>query len=325
MARNHYSRFREGVQLSGVAMNVHQKGKVFYVCNSSVPAERGSVGSNSSKGLTPENPVSTIAAAVSLCVANRGDKIVVLPGHAETISAASSSTVGISLSKAGVSVIGVGEGSQRPTVTLDTANTATVEIAASDVTVQNILFVGNFLAIATCIKLKNATTAKDVKILDCEFRDTDSTRGFVKAVTTSTTDNNNDGLVVRNTNMYGTGTTAATAFVNVVGAIDRLVVEDNNVFVQGSTATTGVLVLATSKAMTTAYIKSNNAQSLYTGSAGCLIVGTSGSTGVVRDNFITITGGGTDLLCTASTGLGFANNTIQSAADKSGTLFPAIE
>ncbi len=311
--------FKDGLQVRGLALNVHQKGQVLYVCNSSVVAKFGISGANDSDGLTPERPLSTIAAALALSTANRGDKIVVLPGHAEAVSAAA----GLDINVAGIEIIGIGEGAVRPTITLNTANTATVRISANDVKVSNILFVANFLNIATCIVL---TTAKDTQIIDCEFKDTSAVLNFVKAVVTSAVAvNTNDGLTIKGCTMRGTGTSAATCLVNVLEALDRLTVEDNNVLVQGTTATTGVLILATSKALTSLVCARNIAQSLYTGSAGCLIVGTTGSTGIVRDNFITIAGGGTDLLATASTGLGFCNNYIQSAADKSGALMPALE
>lgn len=316
MPKSNFGRFTDGVQISGVTLNIHQKGKVFYVCNSSTSAPIGSAGADSNSGLTPERPLATITQALSLCTASRGDKIILLPGHAESVASAAA----LDFNVAGVEVIGVGTGSVRPTITLTTANTATVRISANDVKIQNILFKGNFLAIATCIIL---TTATDVQILDCDFRDVDATHGFVKAIKTHTVDNSNDGLVVRNCNMLGTGTTAATCLVNVLQAIDRMQVRDNNVFIQGTTATTGVLVLATSKVMTTVFIDSNNAQSLYTGSAGALIVGTTGSTGMVSNNNIGIVTGGTALLATASTGLVFMNNYITNTADKSGILNPA--
>lgn len=318
MSRSRYGRFRDGVQISGMTLNVNQKGKVYYVCNSTVVAPTGISGSNGNDGLTPEKPLATIAKAVSLCVAGRGDKIICMPGHAETISAAA----GIDLNVAGIMILGQGVGADRPTITLGTANTATLRISAANIRIENVLFVANFLNIATCI---DVTTGLNAQVVECEFRDSSAILNFVKAVRTSSTDNAANGLMVKDCFFLGLGTSAATALVHNQGANDRMVVEDNKVFVQGSTATTGVVILSTSKAMTGLSCQRNLAQSLYTGSAGCLIVGTSGSTGVVANNFITITGGGIDLLCTASTGLGFYNNYIQSAADKSGTLSPIIE
>ena len=321
MPKSTFGRFKDGVQISGVSMNVHEKGQVLYVCNASTTAKYGIAGADDSDGLTPEHPLATITQALSLSSAGRGDKIVVLPGHAETVSAAA----GMDLNVAGVDIIGVGTGSKRPTITLDTANTATVQISASDVSVNNVLFVANFLNIATCIKCKNATVAKDAQIINCEFRDTDATHNFVKAISTSTTDNQNDGLTVKGCRMNGTGTSAATTLINVLGATDRLTVEDNDVFIQGTTATTGALVLATSKALTTASIQRNNASSpLTTSAAGGLVVAGSGGSGLVADNYLYIPAAATGILITTGTGLGFKNNYVsRSAVDTSGLLLPA--
>ncbi len=321
MPQNTFARFKNGVMISGISLNVHEKGQVLYVCSLTSPVSKfGIAGADDNDGLTPDRPLATITKALALSTANRGDKIIVLQGHAETVTAAA----GIDFNVAGVDVIGVGTGAQRPTITLTTANTATVQISASDVSINNFLFVGNFLAIATCIKFKNATVAKDVQIVNCEFRDTDSTHGFVKAISSSTTDNNNDGLTVKGSVMYGTGTTATTAFILTV-ATDRLTVEDNNVNIQGTTATTGALVLATAKALTGAQVRRNDVQSnLTTSSAASLIVCGTGGSGVVSNNTVQ-TAGGTDLLVTASSGLAQMNNVLSAVADASGYTLPAAD
>ena len=57
MPQSNYSRFSDGVQISGVSLNVHQKGVVLYVCNSTVAARVGVVGSDGSDGLTPDRPL----------------------------------------------------------------------------------------------------------------------------------------------------------------------------------------------------------------------------------------------------------------------------
>src|SRR6185503_19507054 len=101
MPKSNYSRFSDGVQISGVCLNLHQKGQVLYVCNSTVASAVGAVGSNGNDGKTPDRPLATIAKALTLCVANRGDKIILMPGHAETVSAAA----GLDLNVAGVSII----------------------------------------------------------------------------------------------------------------------------------------------------------------------------------------------------------------------------
>ena len=90
-------------------------------------------GTSDSYGRTPDVPFSTIAAAISAASANNGDVIYVLPGHAETITAV------ITVSKAGLAIIGRGEGTDRPQITLN-GNVDGLSITGANVLVDNILF-----------------------------------------------------------------------------------------------------------------------------------------------------------------------------------------
>ena len=74
-------------------------GKIVFVGNSTVTLS--SSGTSSDAGSSPDRPYSTIASAVSATLASRGDVIVVMPGHAETIT----TTV---TPLAGSSIIGLG-------------------------------------------------------------------------------------------------------------------------------------------------------------------------------------------------------------------------
>ncbi len=147
-------------------------GKTFLVCPSGHPNF-----TNLQQLFTPDpdgtNRIfTTLAAAVTATTAARNDVIFVAEGHAENISSAT----GLLLSKSGVSIIGLGNGSLRPTFTLDTANTSTIAVSANNIMVKNIIFVGNFLAIASLFTL---TTAADFQLLNCEVRDTaNSTKEF---------------------------------------------------------------------------------------------------------------------------------------------------
>ena len=112
-------------------------------------------------GRTPDKPFLTIDYAVGKCTASQGDVIYVMPGHAEVVSAAA----GLALDVIGISVIGLGNGSLQPTVTLDTANTADVDVDAADITVENIHFVANFADIAAAIDVN----ADDFTLRGCRF------------------------------------------------------------------------------------------------------------------------------------------------------------
>ena len=85
------------------------RGRVFYVDSNN--------GASTNSGRTPYAALSSVNEAVEKCEANRGDIIYLLPGHAETISSASGCVIDV----AGVSVIGLGQGEDRPTFTLSAA------------------------------------------------------------------------------------------------------------------------------------------------------------------------------------------------------------
>lgn len=112
-------------------------------------------------GYTPDAPLTTIDAAVDLCTASKGDTIHVLPYHAETITASAL----CALDKAGIRVIGYGEGAATPIITLGTDTTATITISADDVTIRNIVFKSNVDDLAIMIDVNE----DGVTFEDCVF------------------------------------------------------------------------------------------------------------------------------------------------------------
>lgn len=153
-------------------------------------------GNDGNTGDTPTNPLATIDAAINKCTANKGDVIIVMPNHAETISDASS----INPDVAGISVIGLGVGSNQPEITFD--NTASqINITADNQLWRNIRFVAGVSAIVEALavdaneitfdgcKWTFSTTAYDFKIMarvdaydyvtfvNCEFEAEPATAG----------------------------------------------------------------------------------------------------------------------------------------------------
>lgn len=84
-------------------------------------------------GRNPDAPVATIDYAIGLCTASKGDVIFVLPQHAETVTAA------ITCDVAGISIIGLGHGRNRPTITGNGTIDA-VTVTAAGVTIKNLIF-----------------------------------------------------------------------------------------------------------------------------------------------------------------------------------------
>ena len=119
-------------------------------------------GSDTNSGKSWENALATIDAAVGKCTASNGDKIIVAPFHAENLAADSA----IDIDVAGVSVIGVKIGRQMPTLTA-TAAAGDCKLAANNVTIQNLRFVGGIDATTGVIEV----TGDDCAVLDCEYRD----------------------------------------------------------------------------------------------------------------------------------------------------------
>lgn len=138
--------FRYGVSIRGLPLMQTNPGFVFYVSNSPIPQPSGRPGSNSNRG-TFQDPLSTLTFAMNSKVTpGRGDVVIVGPGHQETISDAG---LALNLAGSGVSIIGLGTGSMRPTFTLDTATTANILVSGANIGIQNCLFVANFAAIAS--------------------------------------------------------------------------------------------------------------------------------------------------------------------------------
>lgn len=294
----------KGGQLIGP--NAQTAGKTFYV--SSV------TGQSTGTGGSPQSPVTTIALALALCTANQGDLIVLLPKHAETITAAG----GIALSKAGVGVIGAGVGAQRPTLTYTTANTATLTVTAADVYLENILFVGNFLSVAGAINV----TATGLKVENCEFRDTDASHGFLAAILATGAANTADGLRVRNCKRFGLSTTGG-AMINLTDNVDRLEATDNFDISVGTSSS--FLLSAGSKIVTNANVGRNKAQTAATSGNLFLSNGGATNTGLVYDNYnanLDVTGAQT---FGAGTGLQFFNNQSTSTSTEAGALAQAAD
>ena len=261
----------------------------------------------------------TIALAVAQCVAARGDLILVAPGHTESVSSSTALTMSIS----GVTVVGLGSGSQRPVVTLDTANTATINVTAAGVTFRNIVFVANFLNITSAFTL---TAAKDFQVDACEFRDTSSTLNFLVVVTTSAVDNAADGLKFVNNYVYSLPTTDG-AVVSILGNLLRLNVS-YNVVDKAATNDAGHLITMSSKVTGGVRIVGNRLTVVGSAGAavGILFTGSSTtSSGICCDNYVSSLDTTTALLATTGTKITFIQNFYTGAADASGAVWPVAD
>jgi hypothetical protein len=110
-------------------------------------------------GQNPDAPFATIDYAIGQCTANQGDRIMVMPGHSED------PITSITADVAGISIIGLGNGSDRPTITFG-ALAATLAITAASVTVKNLIF--DLGVVATTVTCPITITGDAAHIEGCE-------------------------------------------------------------------------------------------------------------------------------------------------------------
>lgn len=261
----------------------------------------------------------TITAALAACTASAGDMIIVTEGYTESVTSSSSTTWGV----AGVKIVGLGNGAQRPTITISTANTATINVTAAQISLENFIVVANFLNIASAFTL---TTAKDFVLNNCLVYDTSSSLNFLCVVTTSATDNAADGLTMTNNQVFSLPTTDG-AVLSILGNLTRLNFSFN-VIDKAATNNAGHGITMSSKVTINARIRGNllSVVGATTATVGILFTGsqTTGS-GIVADNYVSSLDTTSALLCTTGTGLNFFNNYVTGDLDSSGALWPVVD
>jgi hypothetical protein len=194
-------------------------------------------------GYNPGAPFLTIDYAVSACTANNGDVILCLPGHAETVSEAG----GLDLDVAGITVRGLGEGTDQPTITLDTVDTADIDIDAANVTIDHMHIVAGVADIVAAIDvnaddftLRNcrAGTGSDrITIEDCHVIDVDaSNTHFTNFAGTG------DGHIVRRNILMGDW---GTLCIGGAGVVTMCTIADNVIYQAANTVDSCINMAAT--------------------------------------------------------------------------------
>ncbi len=288
-------------------------GNIWYV-NSAT----GSDTANNGKSTTLA--FATINQAITSATASNGDVIYVMPGHTETIT----TTTNLALSKAGLNIVGLGAGSLRPTLTFTTANTANIPVTASNVTIQNILFVGNFLSIASVFTVTGTAVAKDFFVTNCEFRDTSSVLGFLTIITTNSTANTSDRLTFTKNKVNSLSASYGPA-VTMLCTNDGVVVNDNYIIHGGAAADVANIMSSAALVCTNLEVARNICYCKST-TASNLLISTSATTdtGIVHDNYVKHFTTSAAVMITAGSKLGEFNNLGTGDADTSGYVLPAI-
>lgn len=318
---NYEGGFSDGITIRGVPIAITHPGKVFWVSNSTVQLPNQKAGSNSNSGKF-NDPFATIAYALTQCVANRGDVVMVKPGHAESVSSASA----LAFNVAGVAIIGLGRGTKRPTLTFDTANTATIAVSADNFAIKNFLFVANFLGVVSCFTVG---AANSFVIEGCEFKDTSAILNF-KSIVTTTVSTDSDYLTFYKNVVKSDATTKAAAMIVVLNTMRGITIEGNRIIQTVAQNNLSQLLSHAALVVTDGLVKDNLIHCVNTDSAtGALLVSTTATTGSgwIIGNYVKALDTASAILVTATAvqWACFNNYYLGEATSLSGFLLPAAD
>ena len=318
---NYPNGFSNGLTVRGMPLSVAHPGEVFWVNNSTVLAKGGVGGSNGNDG-SYRKPFSTIDYAIGRCTANRGDIIMVMPGHAETVTTAAD----IIMDVAGIAIVGLGTGTKRPTITFATNTTANIPITAANMSIKNVLFVSNKADVASVFTATSTNTPKYFAVENCEFKDTSSILNFLTIITGNATANSMDGLYFVDNDISSLGTTAATTAIKLLEATYGVKI-CNNVGVWAVLNDTAAMLDGSSFNHLSFEFGGNVLNRPNTSSTGGSFVAGSGTawTGTAYGNLMWQLDNSAGIWIPTGTKLGFFENysPITGAADKSGLINPA--
>ena len=184
-------------------------GNVFYV-------DANAAQVSTTDGTHPDTAFSTIDGAINACTASQGDTIYVLPGHTETLADATS----LVPDTVGVSIIGLGRGSDRPTLTLS-ATGSNIPISGANCVLENFLITTTGVINCTA---GITVTGTDVLIKDVEMRESGATSQIVDGIVAAATSDrlHVNGYVFRG---HLTGDADASG-ISVTGAVDGVLIEN---------------------------------------------------------------------------------------------------
>jgi hypothetical protein len=236
-------------------MNLEKAGGAVFFVGGGTPALNGVNRSDTYKGLTPEEPFSTVQKGLDQCVAGRGDTVVLLPGSVTITAALTMTKDDVTLTGASVT----GPNTRNPSVIACATNSVEmVAIDAANVIVENLTLDHN----ATTADVFLIDIADSTASPDCVLRNL-----FLDMVGSATTTNGirvGDGTQVAiNSRIEGCtlhdlddiGITITDANTNCV--IDNCDIYDNPV--SGNTMLTGISAAADYTRITNCRIKNSAA------------------------------------------------------------------
>jgi hypothetical protein len=247
-------------------------GNVFFVQSTSTNAQDAA-----GSGQTPDAPFKTIAYAVGQCSADQGDIIVVLPGHVETITAAA----GVNLNVNGITVLGLGDGRQRPQINYTTAAGASFDINNARCRIENLVFTPTGVAsVTSAVNVK----AADCVIRNCEFEHATATNQAASCITTTAAANR---LLIDSCFFHGSNNAGTVNAINIVGGDAIRIV--NSLFTGAYHVSSGVINVATTDSTNLEIV--GNVTDNFTANNTKAVAVTAATTGQVANNRFQILSG----------------------------------
>jgi hypothetical protein len=273
-------------------------GNVFYVDSVT--------GSNSANnGSSFNNALAGIDTAIGFCTANKGDTIIVRQGHTETV------TTAIAADIAGIRIIGLGQGNQRPVITGNGAIDA-INVSAAGVVIENL----RFAAPGT----DDQTADINVAAAGCVIRNTHHIGSTTSKNKTDiiTLTSAADYALIEGVEMYNT-VVDVVAGISVEGALTGATIR--GCVIQGTYSTSCIMDEATALLLT---IKFNTLKNTKT-TGSCMTFTTGNSTGVASFNHCS--GRDTTIAnnVVAGTGMDFFENRVTEQAALNGMIMPAAD
>ena len=180
-------------------------------------------------GLHPDKPFATVDFAIGQCTANQGDVIYVMPGHTETLIIAAGWAVDI----AGISIIGLGHGSTKPTITFGTDPVADINVSVANVRIKNFRFVNDIDDLVNFLDLDaDWFYGEDLDFVTSSAKEA---LGFINLATTKDNFFFKRLTALQPTDPGGTDGAADTGFLFVVDS-ENIVVEDSSFYGNFETA-----------------------------------------------------------------------------------------
>ena len=271
-------------------------------------------GTSAGYGTSPDSPFTTIDSAINQTTASNGDIIYVMPGHSETLTGASAITCDV----AGVSIIGMGKGTDRPTLLLDAGASVSIVVSAANVHWENVVFSAGHADITVAIDV----SATNASFENCEWKQNTTNENFLSCIRTSASANACDGLSVTNSVVTDVDTSCVN-FITLREDTDLLVMSDN--FIElGVNNSNAVIGVASGKDVTSCRILRNDIYRLNT--AGDILIDsdTTANSGIIAGNRIGHADTASEVLIDAD-GVRQFDNVGTATNTASGYILPAID